>query len=209
MRRPGWSTAASTIASSDSILVDRHRRGERRIEAHQRAVRSIGVEAEKGKLLVDQVLGEDAGHQRFADTALLAADEMDVRRRHRVWSHLLEPPGTATSIVFSTTLPATLTVLPTTALPTDTAPPSGCAGDAHRGAGDADDGAARRREGDDEKGSDEDGALTPEEARVRGHAQRLSPKDSPAPADLHPLVSSPARRCATLSRGRRRASWSP
>src|ERR1019366_10284758 len=33
------------------------------------------------------------------------------------------PVGTATSIVFSTTLPATLTVLPTTALPTETAAP--------------------------------------------------------------------------------------
>src|SRR6185369_7556958 len=104
-------------------LVDRHCGSERRIEAHQGAVRSIGVETEKGELLVDQVLGEDPGHQRLADSALLAADEMNVRCRHRGWSYLAGPPAAA-SIVFSTALPATLTVLPTTAPPTDTAAPA-------------------------------------------------------------------------------------
>ena len=88
-------------------LVDRHRRGVAGVEAHQRAVRAVGVEAEEGQLLVDQVLRQHARHQRFADAAFFAADEMDVSRRHEAivtWPAC----GATTSIVFSTTLPATL-----------------------------------------------------------------------------------------------------
>jgi hypothetical protein len=46
-------------------------------------VRAVGVEAEEGQLLVDQVLREDARHQRLADAALLAADEMNLAHSGR------------------------------------------------------------------------------------------------------------------------------
>ena len=58
--------------------VDQHRRGVARVEAHQRAVRAVGVEAEERHVAVDEVLRDHARHQRLADAALLAADEMDV-----------------------------------------------------------------------------------------------------------------------------------
>jgi hypothetical protein len=41
-------------------------------------MRLVGVEAEEGAIVVDQVLREDARDQRLADPAFFAADEVDV-----------------------------------------------------------------------------------------------------------------------------------
>ena len=58
------------------VAVDHHRRGEVPIEAKQRAVRLVGVEAEKRNLTVDIELGEYARDDGLADAALFPADEM-------------------------------------------------------------------------------------------------------------------------------------
>ncbi len=60
------------------VAVDQHRRCEAGIEAQQRAVRAVGVEAEERQILVDQVLRDEARHERLAHAAFLAADEVDV-----------------------------------------------------------------------------------------------------------------------------------
>jgi hypothetical protein len=51
------------------VLIHHDGRGVAGIKAHQRAVRFVGVEAEKRAFVVDQVLREDARDQRFADPA--------------------------------------------------------------------------------------------------------------------------------------------
>ena len=40
-------------------------------------MRAIAIEAEKRLPVIDEVLRENAGHERLADAALLATDEMD------------------------------------------------------------------------------------------------------------------------------------
>lgn len=64
------------------VAIDDNRRGKARVEAKQRAVRLVGVEAEEWDVTVDELLGEDTCDDGLADTALFAADE--VKPRHVV-----------------------------------------------------------------------------------------------------------------------------
>ncbi|MCY1204389.1 hypothetical protein D9M72_159150 [compost metagenome] len=57
--------------------VDHHGRGKALVEAGEGAVRPIGVEAGEGPAAIDEVLGQHACRDRFADTAFFAADEID------------------------------------------------------------------------------------------------------------------------------------
>ena len=51
------------------MRIQRHRRRVVGIEAQQRAVGAVGIEAEEGQAAVDEVLRQDARHQRLADPA--------------------------------------------------------------------------------------------------------------------------------------------
>jgi hypothetical protein len=61
------------------VTVDQHGRGETRVEAQQRAMRAIGIEAEKRQRMIDQVLRQEPRHQGLADPALFSAQQMNVR----------------------------------------------------------------------------------------------------------------------------------
>ena len=63
------------------VTVHDNGRGVARIKTHQCAVGTVGIEAEEGLFVVDQVLREQPCDQRFADPALFAADEVDVCHR--------------------------------------------------------------------------------------------------------------------------------
>ena len=61
------------------VAVDQGGRSEIGIEAQQRAVRAVGIEADEGQLLVDEVLRQQTRHHRLADPALLPTDQVDLR----------------------------------------------------------------------------------------------------------------------------------
>ena len=63
------------------VAVHQHRAGVAVVEAQQAAVRAVGVEADEGHLLVDEVLRQQPRHHRLADAALFATDEVDLRGR--------------------------------------------------------------------------------------------------------------------------------
>jgi hypothetical protein len=57
--------------------VDRDRRGVAGVEAQQGAVAAVGIEAQERQLAVDQILRQQARHQRLADAAFFPADEVN------------------------------------------------------------------------------------------------------------------------------------
>lgn len=59
------------------VPVDHDRRGVVRVEAKQRAVRSVRIKPDERDLAINQVLRGHAGDDRFADAALFAADEVN------------------------------------------------------------------------------------------------------------------------------------
>src|SRR5271166_2583748 len=62
-----------------AIIVDEHGRCESGVEAQQRAMRSIGIEAEERQRVIDQILRKQARDQGFADTALLSSEQVNIR----------------------------------------------------------------------------------------------------------------------------------
>jgi hypothetical protein len=63
------------------VAVDQRRRRIVGIEAQQRTVRAVGVEADEGQLVVDEKLRQQARHHRLADAALFTPDEVDLGQR--------------------------------------------------------------------------------------------------------------------------------
>ena len=61
------------------VAIGQRRCGIAGVEAHQCAVRAIGVVADEGHLVVDEVLRQQPRDQRLADAAFLAADQVDLR----------------------------------------------------------------------------------------------------------------------------------
>ena len=59
------------------IAVHHHRRGVVGVEARDRGVRTVGIEAGEGPATVDEILRQQACHDRLADPAFFAADEIE------------------------------------------------------------------------------------------------------------------------------------
>jgi hypothetical protein len=59
------------------VAVDDHRRGIVVVEARERGVRAVGVEADEGAALVDEVLRQHTRDDRLADAAFFATDEVE------------------------------------------------------------------------------------------------------------------------------------
>ncbi len=63
-------------AVQTGVVVDDDWRGVVGIKAQQGAMRLVGVEADEGQVVVDQILGQHARHEGLANATLFAANEM-------------------------------------------------------------------------------------------------------------------------------------
>src|ERR1017187_2265946 len=63
------------------VSIDKYGRGVIGVEAHQRAVRAIRIEAQEGHRVIDEVLSEKACDDRSAGAPLLAAEQVNICHR--------------------------------------------------------------------------------------------------------------------------------